>query len=239
MTDDLQDNQATIEALIADFYETGRSSDALGEVLLRAIGVAVRRSTHTFKPGIRLQVEDEAPSHIWIKLANKKFTSGRRFQAWCNEVVYNLAVDTKRRGDRLLSESDIRADSDVGPGYVESASGRPGDDAAKGMDDAVGRRRVAEEFEQSLPAAIDRIIFAARFEYLDAVSDTVLRAWCRDAKKPDLSKQLREIHKAPRTRRYQLLAELLGLTNGTVRQRAYRAKKKLLQARFPICGAEE
>ena len=150
-----------------------------------------------------------------------------------------MAVDVKRQAKRLVTESDIQVHHEAeGPGVVEAASGRPGEDAGKGMDDALARRRVAVEFEHSLPAAIDRIIFAARFEYLDSVSDTVLREWCQDAKKPDLSKQLREIHKAPRKRRYQLLAELLGLTNGTVRQRACRAKK-LLQSRFPDCGDAE
>jgi len=239
VTADSKIDQPAIEQLIAAFYETGRQGDALVDALLLAIKTAVRKSTSTFREDIRLQVEDEASGHIWLKLSEKKFLVEQRFQPWCNSVVRNLAVDVKRQAKRLVTESGIQVHHEAeGPGVVEAASGRPGEDAAKGMDDAVARRRVAVEFEQSLPAAIDRIIFAARFEYLDSVSDTVLRGWCRDAKKPDLSKQLREIHKAPRKRRYQLLAELLGLTNVTVRQRACRAKK-LLQARFPDCGDAE
>ena len=118
------------------------------------------------------------------------------------------------------------------------ASGRPGEDAAKVIDDAAARHEIARDFEQSLPAAIDRIIFAARFEYLQSVSDDALREWCRAAGKSDLSRELREIDKAPRKRRYQMLAALLHLENATVRQRACRAKR-LLQARFPDCGANE
>lgn len=239
MTADSKIDQPAIEQLIAVFYETGRQDDALVDALLVAIKVAVRRSTSTFGEDIRLQVEDEAPGHIWLKLSEKKFSVEQRFQPWCNSVVRNLAIDVKRQAKRLLTESDIHADPDAeGPGVVEEASGRPGEDAAKVIDDAAARREMARDFEQCLPAAIDRIIFAARFEYLDSVSDDVLRDWCRAAKKADLSGELREIHKAPRKRRYQMLAELLQLKDATVRQRACRAKK-LLQARFPDSGAHK
>ena len=238
MTADSRDDQPTIETLITDFYETGRSSDVLGDVLLQAIRVAVRRSTHTFKPGIRQQVEDEAPSHIWVQLTDGMY-KGPRFQPWCNKVVNRLAIDAQRRTTRRPCESDIQGAPDAErPGIVEVATGRPGEDAAKAIDDAASRREIARDFEQSVPAAIDRIIFAARFEYLDSVSDDSLREWCRAAEKPDLSAELREIDKAPRKRRYQMLAALLQLKDATVRQRACRAKK-LLQARFPDCGGKE
>ncbi len=235
VTAESRDDQPTIETLIADFYETGQSSELLGELLLDAVRVAVRKSAHTFGKGIRRAVKADAPSHVWEKLYEKKYCVSHRFQPWCNQVVRNLAIDAKRDADRNAPESALGTSDNDGPGLVEVESSRPGEDAGKVIDDAAVRREIAGDFEQSLPAAVDRIIFAARFEYLDSVSDTVLRGWCRDAKKPDLSSQLREVHKAPRKHRYQMLAELLGLTYATIRQRAYRAKK-LLQARFPDCG---
>lgn len=238
VTADSRDNQPTIETLIADFYETGQPSELLGELLLDAVRVAVRKSAHTFGKGIRRAVEADAPSHVWEKLCEKKYSVSHRFQPWCNQVVRNLAIDAKRYTDRNSPESAIGPSDNEGPGLVELGSGRPGEDTGKVIDDAAVRCEFAREFEQSLPVPLDRIIFAARFEYLDSVSDTVLRGWCSDAKKPDLSVQLREIHKAPRMRRYEMLAELLGLTNATIRQRAFRAKK-LLQTRFPECGEAE
>jgi DNA-directed RNA polymerase specialized sigma24 family protein len=239
VTADSKIDQPAIEQLIAAFYETGRQGDALVDALLFAIKTAVRKSTSTFREDIQVQVEDEALGHIWLKLSEKKFSIEQRFQPWCNSVVRNLAIDVKRRAKRLLTESDIQTDPDTeGPGVVEVASGRPGEDAAKVIDDAAARHEIARDFEQSLPAAIDRIIFATRFDYLDSVSDDALRGWCRAAKKADLSGELREIHKAPRKRRYQMLAELLQLKDATVRQRAFRAKR-LLQARFPDCGANK
>jgi DNA-directed RNA polymerase specialized sigma24 family protein len=238
VTADSKIDQPAIEQQIAAFYETGRPSELLGELLLDAVQVAVRKSVHTFGKDIRRAVKADAPSHVWEKLCDKKYCVSHRFQPWCNQVVRNLAIDAKRDTDRNSPESGIGPSDNEGPGLVEVASSRPGEDAGKAIDDAAARREIAGDFEQSLPAAIDRLIFASRFEYLDSVSDTVLGQWCRDANKPDLSGQLREIHKAPRKRRYQMLAELLGLTNATVRQRACRAKK-LLQARFPDCGESE
>ena len=239
MTADSKVDQPAIEQLIAAFYETGRQDDALVDALLVGIKVAVRKSTNTFREDIQLQVEEEALGKIWIELTKKNFLVERRFQPWCNSVVRRMAIDVKRQAKRLLTESDIQADPDAeGPGVVEQASGRPGEDAAKVIDDAAARREIARDFEQSVPAAIDRIIFAARFEYLNSVSDDSLREWCRAAGKSDLSAELREIDKAPRKRRYQMLAALLQLKDATVRQRACRAKK-ILQARFPDCGAKE
>lgn len=239
MTADSKVDQPAIEQLIAAFYETGRQDDALVDALLVAIKVAVRKSTNTFRDDIQLQVEDEALGKIWIELTKKNFLVERRFQPWCNSLVRRMAIDAKRQFKRFLTDSDIQTDPAAeGPGVVEVRSARPGEDAAKVIDDAATRREVARDFEQSLPAAIDRIIFAARFEYLDSVSDDSLREWCRAAGKPDLSAELREIDKAPRKRRYQMLAALMQLKDATVRQRACRAKK-LLQARFPDCGAKE
>jgi len=235
VTADPKDDQPTIETLIADFYETGEPSELLGELLLDAVRVAVRKSASTFAKGIRRAVTADAPGHVWEKLYEKKYCVGNRFQPWCNQVVRYLAIDAKRDADRNFPESALGPSDNDGPGLVEVESSQLGEDVGKVIDDAAVRREIAADFEQSLPAAIDRIIFAARFEYLDSVSDTVLRGWCRDANKPDLSSQLREVHRAPRKHRYQMLADLLGLTNVTIRQRACRAKK-LLQARFPDCG---
>ena len=239
MTADSKVDQPAIEQLIAAFYETGRPSELLGELLRDAVLVAVRKIS-TYRIDIKRQVKSEAPGHIWLKLSkNKKlFLVEQRFQPWCNKVVQNIAHDIKRAAKRMSPESGIGPSDTDGPGVVEVGSARLGEDAAKVMDDAAARREIARDFEQSVPAAIDRIIFAARFEYLDSVSDDSLREWCRAAGKPDLSAELREIDKAPRKRRYQMLAALMQLKDATVRQRACRAKK-LLQARFPDCGATE
>ena len=219
-------DRPTIEELIAEWYAKGRAGDALHRFLEDAVWTAIRKTTSTFCPRVRREVEDGALGHVWEQLNARKFKLEQTFAPWCNQVIKNLAISITRKAwfKRVGSLNDGGAHGEAPPDPPDT---KPAPDSGTAIDPAAAQTKFLRRYEQALPAPLDRIILAVYYEYAESVPDAVLAGWCQAAGLGNVVARLREIQRSPEKGRYQQLEAVVGLRCDNIRQKACRAKKQL------------
>lgn len=216
----------TIEELVAAWYASGRAGDALHRRLEDAVRTAIRKTTSTFRPRVRQEVEDDALGHVWEKLNARKYAPEKPFAPWCNEVIRNRAISITRKA-WFRREGSLDAGGPHGEAPPDRPDTKPAPDPGTAFDAAAAQPEFLRRYEHALDAPLDRIILAVRFEYAESVPDVVLAAWCQAAGLGNIIAKLREIQRTPERGRYQQLEAVVGLRCDNIRQRACRAMKQL------------
>jgi RNA polymerase sigma factor (sigma-70 family) len=179
-------------------------------------------------PTVRDELADSAATHVFEHIEQYDPMKSA-FRTWCRTVLRNHCVSlirreatrvkgAKRHADRVRQAHEQRLLDEPPPTPLESAE----DEAAQ------ARRRpidIAASLERYLQP-VDRILLAVYAELSAACGPATLARWCEEAGGVDPA-ALGPIEALGKSKRKQALAGLLGEKVDWVRQRIFRAIRRL------------
>lgn len=194
---------------------------------IERIAIAVGRRTNA-SPTVRDELASSAVTHVFDRICRFDKTRAS-FPTWCTAILKNHCISLIRReasqakrakghADIVAREHQRRLQDDPPPTPLESD-----EDGASGA--LRPRLDVVETLERHLQP-IDRILIAVYADLCATCGAETLARWCLDAGGVEAT-ALAPIEALPKTKRKQALAALLGEKNDWVRQRMFRAGRRL------------
>lgn len=179
-------------------------------------------------PTVRDELAASAVTHVFERIEHYDRTKSG-FGTWCRTVLKNHCISlirseaaqtkrVKRHADHVARTHEQRLLDDPPPTPLESAE----DEATKGRQPALD---VAATLERHLQP-VDRILLAVYAELCAACGPATLARWCEEAGSVDPA-ALPGIEALAKSKRRQALAGLLGEKVDWVRQRMFRAVRRL------------
>ena len=194
---------------------------------IEPIAITVGRLCNA-SPTVRDELTGSAVTHVYERIAHFD-PQQSAFRTWCRTVLRNHCVSlirseasktkrTQRHADHVARDHERRLLDEPPPTPLEAAE----DAAAKTRHPPI---EVAATLERHLKP-VDRILIAVYAELCSACAAATFARWCDEAGGLDAA-ALRAIEGLATSRRKAALADLLGERVDWVRQRIFRAVRRL------------
>jgi len=191
------------------------------------IAASVGRRTNASRT-VRDELEGSAVTHVYERIAHFDPTRGA-FSTWCQTILRNHCVSLIRGEASRINRGRRHAEDVAHKHEQRLAEAPPPTPLEVDEDRAAADRRpkidVVATLERHLQP-IDRVLLVVYAELCSTCGDATLGKWCIAAGGIDRAGLL-TIEKLPKARRKQALATLCGESVGWVRQRIFRAARRL------------